>query len=665
MTATALGSGTAARPVSLVVRWKRVVLPIAVVAAIMVVGALLGSDPPTWLDVHVRPWVDDLYDWVVRHRENNPLFTFLFNPIADVLRASYDGLLWVLRALRWPGVVALAGLVGYRTGGRKAALTGMVLLFGCGVLGLWDQTMETLSLMAVAVAVAIVLGVPIGIWMGLSKGRTRWNRAATATVQAVLDAFQVMPAFVYLLPCVVLFGISEPPGIVATVVFAMAPAVRLTAHGLRSVSLVSEEVGTSFGCTRRQLLTKVQLPLARRAILLGFNQVIMMAFGLVVLASLVGVRGLGGEVLAGLQKVNVGRAFVPGLAIIFLAIALDRVSTGDGSHRAHGRQSAFARRLASVPARVQALAGLGIVVATAVVAKLAGADDVPSSWRIDPAGWVNDKVDWFNRNFRSGVPIVGGTGTFSDFLVRDVLRPLNENLSGMPWWLMVAIVVAIAWVSGGARLALLCGACMVGIASLRVWGLAMDTLSQVIVAVVLSVIIAVPLGIAAGRSDRFERVLRPFLDAAQVLPQFVYLVPVVFLFNVGRVPGVIASVIYAIPPGIRLTCLGLRQVPMPPREAAVSFGATRRQELVKVQLPLAIRSVMLGVNQTIMMVLSMVVVSALIGGGGLGLETVYGLTKSEIGRGVAGGLAIVLLAIVLDRTTQSWGTARNATWRGR
>ena len=143
-----------------------------------------------------------------------------------------------------------------------------------------------------------------------------------------------------------------------------------------------------------------------------------------------------------------------------------------------------------------------------------------------------------------------------------------------------------------------------------------------------------------------------------------YLVPVVFLLNVGRVPGVIASVIYAIPPGIRLTSLGLRQVPVSPREAAVSFGATRAQELMKVQLPLALRSVMLGINQTIMMVLSIVVVAALIGAGALGLETVYGLSKSEIGRGAVGGLAIVLLAIVLDRTTQAWGTARTATRRG-
>jgi glycine betaine/proline transport system permease protein len=183
----------------------------------------------------------------------------------------------------------------------------------------------------------------------------------------------------------------------------------------------------------------------------------------------------------------------------------------------------------------------------------------------------------------------------------------------------------------------------------------MDTLSQVLVAVLLSALIALPIGIAAGRSDKLNKILRPLLDVAQVLPPFVYLVPVIFLFNVGRVPGVIASVIYAVPPGIRLVSHGLRQVPMSARESAISFGATPMQELRKVQLPLAVRSIMLGLNQVIMMVLAMVIVAALIGAGALGLETVYGLTKSEIGRGVAGGVAIVALAIVLDRITQAWG----------
>jgi glycine betaine/proline transport system permease protein len=174
------------------------------------------------------------------------------------------------------------------------------------------------------------------------------------------------------------------------------------------------------------------------------------------------------------------------------------------------------------------------------------------------------------------------------------------------------------------------------------------------------VLIALPLGIWAGRSPRVDAALRPFLDAAQVMPQFVYLIPVLFLFDPGRGAGVVASVIYAVPPCIRLTSLGLREVPVAPREAAVSFGATPRQELLKVQLPLAFRSIMLGINQSILMVLATVIIAALIGAGALGLVSYEAFAKPilKIGSGAAGGVAIVLLAVVLDRITQAWGTPR-------
>lgn len=239
---------------------------------------------------------------------------------------------------------------------------------------------------------------------------------------------------------------------------------------------------------------------------------------------------------------------------------------------------------------------------------------------------------------------------------------------------VVGVFAAIAYVSKGWKLAVGCAACLVVIATMgsvpggengrtEIWDHAMNTLSQVLVAIVLSVIIAVPIGVWAGRSERANTFLRPVLDVLQVMPQFVYLIPVIFLFGVGRSAGVLASVIYAIPPGIRLTSLGLKEVPMAPREAAISFGATPRQELQKVQLPLAVRSVLLGINQTILMVLATVIIAALIGGGGLGLVSLGGFQKQQvqIGQGLAAGISIVLLAIVLDRITQAWGTPRSST----
>ena len=648
----------------LAARARRYIVPTLVVAAILAVGYAIGHDVPTWLDAHVKPKVDEIYHWSVINNDRNWLFTGVFSRVADAIRWSTEHMLSLLRILRWPGVLTLTGIVGFRTAGLRPALTGVVVLSGCGFLGFWDDAMITVSLMLVAVIISLLIGIPLGIWAGLSD-------RAEQVMRSFLDTAQVLPVYVYLLPLVVAFGIGDSTAVIATVIYAVPPAVRITSLGIRSVPATTTEVGESFGCTGPQLLTKVRMPLAKRPILLGVNQVIMMAFAIVVYASLIGTGGLGNKVLAGLQKVNVGKAFAPGLAIVFAAVAIDRVTTttrdaGTRVQRARSSrfsdQPAWLRRVMARPA-LSAAAGIGLVIVAAVLAKLLGADSFPGSWTVDVATPVNDAAAWVGDHLRNGVPVVGGTQSFSDFFIIHMLNPVRDLLQGAAWYVIVAAIAAIGWVAGGWRLGTLCAACFVGIGAMRVWDLAMDTLSQVLVAVVLSLVVAMPLGIWAARSTVVERVLRPLLDVAQVMPAFVYLVPVLILFNVGRVPGVVASIIYAVPPGIRLTTLGLRQVPFAPREAATSFGATPRQELFKVQLPLAGRALMLAINQVIIMVLAVVVVAALIGAGGLGLETVYGLTKKEIGRGTAGGMAIVLLAVVLDRVTQAFGTRRGRAVR--
>jgi glycine betaine/proline transport system permease protein len=643
-----------------ILRTRKPAVTLAVAAGVIVLILVTGgkgglfTKPPTWLDLHVKPWVDARYKWVVLNNQKHWIFTGFFDPFSSGLKQLYAATHWLLVHLRWPGVLALTGVIGWKTGGRSAAIIGMLSLVGCGVLGYWDDTMISLSLMILAVLLSVLVGVPLGIWAGL-------NDRVDSVLRGVLDVAQVLPAYVYLLPIVVLFGIGNAGAVIATFIFAVAPAVRLTSHGIRSVPVVATEVGTSFGSTRRQLLGKVQLPLSRTAMLLGLNQVIMMAFGLLVIAALIGAGGLGLKVYNGLQQANVGKSFPPGLAMVFAAVALDRITTGSKRARSASERSFLPPAFRRAPAW-WALA-LGSVIVIAAVSRVVGISSFPKALQVNVTPAVNSVVDWVKSHVRKGVPLIGGTQSISDFLVVNVLSPIRDRLQFTPWWASVVLVGALGWWRGGRRLGVLCGLCMVGIAALRTWDLAMDTLSQVLLAVVISVVLAVPIGIFAGRSDRFERILRPILDAMQVMPGFVYLVPVVFLFDVGRMPGVIASVIYALPPGIRLTSLGLREVSYSVREAAMSFGATPRQELVKVQLPLALRSVMLGINQTILMVLSMVVVAALIGAGALGLETVYGLTKKEIGRGVAGGVSIVLLAIVLDRITQTWGSKRSASTR--
>jgi glycine betaine/proline transport system permease protein len=223
---------------------------------------------------------------------------------------------------------------------------------------------------------------------------------------------------------------------------------------------------------------------------------------------------------------------------------------------------------------------------------------------------------------------------------------------------MIVGSMIIAHHAAGRRLALFTGLGLLALGLLGLWEESMDTLSQVLVAVAIAVLLGLPLGIWAARNNTVELILRPILDFLQTIPAFVYLVPVIMLFNVGRVPGVIASVLYAIPPVIRLTNLGIRQVPADTIEAAELFGSTAGQKLRKVELPLARPSIMLGINQTVMMVLAMVIIAGLVGGGALGFEAVTGLARNELGRGIEAGLAIVILAMILDRMTQGWANKR-------
>ena len=630
-----------------------------VFGALALVAFLMTHEVPKSLDSGIQRWAQDRYKWSIINRQSSPIFEYFFNPIADFLRWSVEHVESFLGWLRWPGVVALTAAVGWRTGGVRAALGGGVAMFGVGVLADWDLAMRTLSIMAVAVAIALVLGVPLGILTARSDRAER-------VIRVLLDTAQVMPIFVYFSPVQVFFGIQLPPAVVVTVIYALPPAVRLTNLGLRQVPVVMNEVGESFGATRRQQLFKVQLPIARRTILLGLNQVIMMAFGVVVLAALLGTGDLGQVVFAMVSKQEIGKAFAAGLGIVLMAVALDRITTGE-------RRIGFSRVGNALPTLSKQVA-VGLAVATPVVAvvvtRLFDITTFPAAARWDIARPIDSAVGWVQDNLRKDVPLIGGTQAINDFLVTDVLNPVRDLLQWMPWLLVVVVAAFLGWLLKGWRLAATVAVCLLLIATMgfdnktSVWDHAMDTLSQVLVAIVISVLIALPLGVLAGRSDRAERVMRPFLDVAQVLPQFVYLLPVIFLFAIGRAAGVVACVIYAIPPCIRLTSLGMREVPFAPREAAISFGATKRQEMRNVQLPLARKAILLGINQTMMMVLATVIIASLIGAGGLGLLAYQAAVKAQtkLGLGTAGGLSIVLLAIVLDRLTQAWG-ARSDTDR--
>ena len=241
-----------------------------------------------------------------------------------------------------------------------------------------------------------------------------------------------------------------------------------------------------------------------------------------------------------------------------------------------------------------------------------------------------------------------------------VLVWLEKVLRGAPWWSVIIVAVLLAFAaSRRVVFSLMMGVLLAMLGVLGLWDAGMQTLSLMIMATAISIIIGIPLGVITAKSNAVRSVMLPILDVMQTLPSFVYLIPVVMLFGLGKTPAIIATVIYAVPPLIRLTDLGIRLVDREVLEASRAFGASSAQQLFGVQLPLALPNIMAGINQTTMMALSMVVIASMIGARGLGYEVLLGINRLEVGRGLLAGLGIVILAVLFDRITQSYGKRKN------
>ena len=277
----------------------------------------------------------------------------------------------------------------------------------------------------------------------------------------------------------------------------------------------------------------------------------------------------------------------------------------------------------------------------------------PSDIGKDVSQWIDLRTDEVGRN---GAPVFDGIRE----AISWVLVKLRNLFTWIPWPALIGLVGLLAWRMAGLGVALFALGGMFLIGWVELWESAMETLALMVTAVLISVAMAIPLGIAAARSTLIDNLLRPILDLMQTMPSFVYLVPAILFFSLGNVPAVIATVIYAVPPAIRFTNLGIRMVSTEVVEAARSFGSTPSQVLFKVQIPLALPTIMAGINQTIMLALAMVVVASLVGAGGLGEDVLRAIGRLEVGKSVIAGTSIVILAIIMDRISQAVGKGRRA-----
>ena len=634
--------------------WRsRLTLSAALVGAMIVAYYALRAEHPwpeglAWTSLGGH--LNGFQTWLIDQRgaEDQSVVFAVFDGFTSFVDHLVTWLTDLFGWMTWLGTAVVGTLLALRFGGLRAAapLAGSFVAFAA--MGLWEQSMQTLALMLTAVALSLLVGVPLGVLAGRSR---RFGAAITP----FLDAAQIVPAFAYLMPVVILFSVGPAAAVVSTMIYAVPPAVRITALGIRGVPANTVEASQALGSTRVQVLTKVQLPLARRMLLLSVNQTILFALSMVVIAGLIGGRGLGDVVTSGLYS-NPALALLGGAAIVIMAIALDRATEAiadrtDPTKRHLTDELRRRLRLASVATA----AGAGLAVA---VAKLGG---IGRAYPLD-----SSEQEWFLARIQSVLTYVQDPSSFvftlteptGNFILQQGLQPLQTFLVETPWFVTVAGATLIALVVSGLRPAIVALAMLLAVGVLGEWAPAMETASQVIVATLIAVLLGVGIGVWAAESRTVAHVIRPINDVLQTLPQLVYIIPFIYLMPVSIVPGIVAAVLYATPVVVRLVQAGIREVAPTPVEAATSFGATRLQVLVKVKVPLAQDAIMLGVNQGIIMVLAVVVIGGLVGSGALGYQVAEGLQRNEFGQGVVASLAILALGIALDRVTRANRRAR-------
>ncbi len=603
--------------------------------------------PPEWL---MQPFAD----WI------NAAFYFLQNDLGlmSLTRAFSDVVEWLLDVTanllygksRWPNigpipwiVIAItAFMAGYALKGwRLAALSGGTFVW-IALMGQWKWAMETLSV--------IVVAAPFSVFLGLLMGVLAWRSPKFERVlNPILNIAQSLPHFAYMIPVVVFIGVGPKAGAIVTIIFSVPPMIRMTLLGLKKVPEEVIEAGKMAGSTRWQLLTRVRIPTARSEILIGVNQVIMQCLAMVVLASFIGMPGLGQKLLQLLQSLKIGLSVEIGVTIVLLAVTLDRLSKAWAlrlpEHGAPSAQWLQRNRLLVV--------WIALCAAGFVLAQLAPyLHEVERKQALSVAGPIDAAMD---QVIRIIAPV---TAWLRWFLITWVLIPMRDAYLWLPFTAVLALLAAIGWAVGGMRSALICLAYFGLIAMSGWWDRAMITVYMVSISVLIAALIGLPVGIWAARNPtRAARILLT-CDTAQTFPSFIYLIPVIMLFGVNDVAVVAAVVVFAAVPIVRYTIEGLCNVPPELVEAAEMSGANRRQTLWHVQLPLALPTMLVGANQSVMFSLFMVIIAAFIGTQDLGQEMQRALSSTDVGKGLVLGFAVAFMGLMTDHLISRWSDDR-------
>ncbi len=643
-------------------KWAGWVLVLVACAALWIWGATVAPwafDWPKAWTIPVARWITAFTKWLLNEATFG-LFTFqeLTRFIAAVIDAPYRIVLSLLSTgflegrgsaavqitppLSWIAVIVSFALLGLWAGGRALAVLVAACFLFIVLFGQWQSAMVTLA----SILVAVPLGVAGGLMLGILAWRHLWFSRA---IRPVLDLMQTIPVFAYLVPILFLFGFGPTAAVVATLIYAMPPMTRVTELALARVPAELSDLGHMVGCNRRQLLWRVMVPSAREALMVGVNQVIMLSLNMVIIASMIGAGGLGFDVLAALRRLDFGAGVEAGFAIVALAVALDRLSQAVAVRQGAVASGSFAARHSYLIAVAATIAVAGVVGLAAPAVQ-----SFPDGWTLSTGTFWSRVVEWINVNYFDTLE------GLKNAVLLNLLIPFKRLLLGLPWLGVAALLGFAGWRLGGWRLGVLVTVLAALIAATGQWEKAMITLYLCGISTAFAMLIGLPIGVLAANSDRLWSGVRAVIDTLQTLPSFVYLMPAVMLFRVGDFTALIAIVAFAVAPAIRYTVLGLRGVDPRLIEAGRAMGCTEGQILTRIRLKLALPEILLGLNQTIMFALSMLVITALVGTRDLGQEVYIALTKADPGRGLVAGLAVAFIAIIADRLIHAGARAARA-----